>query len=260
MSNSVRPHRRQPTRLPRPWDSPGKNTGVGREAIILKNAGFLHLEDSGTRRARRWTGVSNRRHHGAGRSSLGGPPGRGLGVPLPAAAPGAALLVGTASAPPRGPLAQGQRSVSPLPLALLALFSPRKLPGCGRQEGEAQLGGKPPSPAQALHPWQPLETPPPSCSPGTRKQAPLTHVPLPGPWQHSAGPQEAREDPFEEGALPHTPHPTSGSGAGGWSLTDGVEDVGHLVVAFGRGFHEQQPLALCKLLPFLEEVTVESPH
>ena len=29
MSDSVRPHGRQPTRLPRPWDSPGKNTGVG---------------------------------------------------------------------------------------------------------------------------------------------------------------------------------------------------------------------------------------
>ena len=29
MSNSVRPQRRQPTRLPRPWDSPGKNAGVG---------------------------------------------------------------------------------------------------------------------------------------------------------------------------------------------------------------------------------------
>ena len=29
MSDPVRPHRRQPTRLPRPWDSPGKNTGVG---------------------------------------------------------------------------------------------------------------------------------------------------------------------------------------------------------------------------------------
>ena len=29
MSDSVRLHRRQPTRLPRPWDSPGKNTGVG---------------------------------------------------------------------------------------------------------------------------------------------------------------------------------------------------------------------------------------
>jgi len=29
VSNSVRPRRRQPTRLPRPWDSRGKNTGVG---------------------------------------------------------------------------------------------------------------------------------------------------------------------------------------------------------------------------------------
>ena len=29
VSDSVRPHRWQPTRLPSPWDSPGKNTGVG---------------------------------------------------------------------------------------------------------------------------------------------------------------------------------------------------------------------------------------
>ena len=29
MSYSVRPQRQQPTRLPYPWDSPGKNTGVG---------------------------------------------------------------------------------------------------------------------------------------------------------------------------------------------------------------------------------------
>ena len=28
VSDSVRPHRRQPTRLPCPWDSTGKNTGV----------------------------------------------------------------------------------------------------------------------------------------------------------------------------------------------------------------------------------------
>ena len=28
-SDSVRSHRWQPTRLCRPWDSPGKNTGVG---------------------------------------------------------------------------------------------------------------------------------------------------------------------------------------------------------------------------------------
>ena len=29
MSDSMQPHRRQPIRLPCPWDSPGKNTGVG---------------------------------------------------------------------------------------------------------------------------------------------------------------------------------------------------------------------------------------
>ena len=29
MSNSVQPHRQQPTRPLCPWDSPGKNTGVG---------------------------------------------------------------------------------------------------------------------------------------------------------------------------------------------------------------------------------------
>ena len=29
VSNSVRLHRRQPTRLPHSWDSPGKNTGIG---------------------------------------------------------------------------------------------------------------------------------------------------------------------------------------------------------------------------------------
>ena len=34
MSNTVRPHRRQPTRLPHPWDSPGKNTGVGYHFLL----------------------------------------------------------------------------------------------------------------------------------------------------------------------------------------------------------------------------------
>ena len=34
MSDSVRPHRQQPTRLPRPWDSPGKNTGVGCHILL----------------------------------------------------------------------------------------------------------------------------------------------------------------------------------------------------------------------------------
>ena len=34
MSNSVQPHRRKPTRLPRPWDSPGKNNGVGYHFLL----------------------------------------------------------------------------------------------------------------------------------------------------------------------------------------------------------------------------------
>ena len=36
VSNSVRPHRRQPTRFPRPWDSPGKNTGVGCHFLLQR--------------------------------------------------------------------------------------------------------------------------------------------------------------------------------------------------------------------------------
>ena len=36
VSDSFRPHRRQPTRLPRPWDSPGKNTGVGCHFLLQR--------------------------------------------------------------------------------------------------------------------------------------------------------------------------------------------------------------------------------
>ena len=36
VSDSVRPHRRQPTSLPRPWDSPGKNTGVGCHCLLQR--------------------------------------------------------------------------------------------------------------------------------------------------------------------------------------------------------------------------------
>ena len=36
MSDSVRPHRRQPNRLPHPWDSPGKNTGVGCHFLLQR--------------------------------------------------------------------------------------------------------------------------------------------------------------------------------------------------------------------------------
>ena len=34
VSSSVWPHRWQPTRLPHPWDSPGKNTGVGCHSLL----------------------------------------------------------------------------------------------------------------------------------------------------------------------------------------------------------------------------------
>ena len=34
VTDSVQPHRRQPTRLLRPWDSPGKNTGLGCHFVL----------------------------------------------------------------------------------------------------------------------------------------------------------------------------------------------------------------------------------
>ena len=34
MSDSVRPHRQQPTSLPHPWDFPGKNIGVGGHFLL----------------------------------------------------------------------------------------------------------------------------------------------------------------------------------------------------------------------------------
>ena len=36
MSDSVKPQRQQPTRLPRPWDSPGKNTGVSCHFLLQR--------------------------------------------------------------------------------------------------------------------------------------------------------------------------------------------------------------------------------
>ena len=42
VSDSVRPHRRQPTRLLSSWDSPGKNTGMGCHFLLLTS---LHRND-----------------------------------------------------------------------------------------------------------------------------------------------------------------------------------------------------------------------
>ena len=47
VSNSVRPHRRQPTRLPHPWDSPGKNTGVGCHFLLQRGKGKVKVKSLG---------------------------------------------------------------------------------------------------------------------------------------------------------------------------------------------------------------------
>ena len=73
MSDSVRPHRRKPTRLPRSQDSPGKNTGVGchfllqcmkvkserevaQSCLILSDPSD-HWKISGFSRQEYWSGV-----------------------------------------------------------------------------------------------------------------------------------------------------------------------------------------------------------
>ena len=51
VSNSLQPHGLQPARLPCPWDSPGKNTGVACHFLFQvgifptqgSNPGLLHL-------------------------------------------------------------------------------------------------------------------------------------------------------------------------------------------------------------------------
>ena len=69
----MRPHRWQPTRLPRPWDSPGKNTGVGchfllqcvkvkslsrvRPSVTPWSAAFQAPPSMGFSRQEYWSGV-----------------------------------------------------------------------------------------------------------------------------------------------------------------------------------------------------------
>ena len=84
MSNSVRPHRRQPTRLPRPWDSPGKNPGVGCHFLLQCMKGKVKVKSLGRVRlcATPWT------------AAYQAPPSMGFsrqeywsGVPLPSSHP-----------------------------------------------------------------------------------------------------------------------------------------------------------------------------
>ena len=57
MSDSVRPHRQQPTRLRHPWDSPGKNTGVGCHFLLqcMKVKSESEVAQSGRTLATPWT-------------------------------------------------------------------------------------------------------------------------------------------------------------------------------------------------------------
>ena len=52
MSDSVQPHGLQPTRLLRPWDSPGKNTGVGchflvQQSLLMFFRGYTKVKQYG---------------------------------------------------------------------------------------------------------------------------------------------------------------------------------------------------------------------
>ena len=51
VSDSVRPQRRQPIRILRSWDSPGKNTGVGCHFLLQ---GILPTQVSNPRLSRLW--------------------------------------------------------------------------------------------------------------------------------------------------------------------------------------------------------------
>ena len=59
MSDSVWPHRRQLTRLPRPWDSPGKNTGVGCHFLLqcMKPHLLANTGQSVTCHLTNWTNI-----------------------------------------------------------------------------------------------------------------------------------------------------------------------------------------------------------
>ena len=70
MSCSVRPHRWQPTRLPCPWDSPGKNTGVGLSDVTqVQYFGHLMRRIDSLEKTLTLGGIGGRRRRGRQRMS-----------------------------------------------------------------------------------------------------------------------------------------------------------------------------------------------
>ena len=69
MFDSVRPHRQQPTRLCRPWDSPGKSTGVGCHCLLQgwnwSKWSSIYQPSQWT-----WTWANSRRWWGTGKPGL----------------------------------------------------------------------------------------------------------------------------------------------------------------------------------------------
>ena len=79
MSDSVRPHRRQPTRLLCPRDSLGKNIGVGCHSLLHNSEEERHKPPPPplTRRGWGWVGVGSSRKQIPETGNLGGGPDRG---------------------------------------------------------------------------------------------------------------------------------------------------------------------------------------
>ena len=59
MFDSVQLHRWQPTRLPCPWDSPGKSTGVGCHCLLLMLGKIKGKSRRGQQKVRWLDGITN---------------------------------------------------------------------------------------------------------------------------------------------------------------------------------------------------------
>ena len=76
MSDSLRPHGLQPTRLLRPWDFPGKRTGVGCRCLLRQYPQQHHLKSSTWEQRRRPSADRQRKARHTGTTDKGAGPQR----------------------------------------------------------------------------------------------------------------------------------------------------------------------------------------